>query len=469
MPNMNRQFPVNAALKRLVAAIQAAGGQPIAVGGCVRDALMGRPFHDVDIEVYGLPLSALQAVLDEYGSVVAVGRSFGVLKVTDANSKQVFDVALPRKENKSGQGHRGFIVESDENLSFAEASLRRDFTINSIGYDFESQKYLDPNSGQKDIQSGTLRHVSDAFSEDPLRVFRACQFASRLEFSMAAETTKKCIEMRPELDLLSKERIGGEFQKLLLGAKPSLGMECLRETRALELFPELGALIGCQQNPKWHPEGDVWIHNNMVIDEAALICRRENLDKQEALIILLGALCHDLGKPGTSRLEDGVIKSKGHEAAGEIPTRSLLNKWDIPDAMIEAIVPLVREHLKPFQLYAIRDKVSPAAIRRLSRRVNIRNLCLVSEADFLGRTTKEALSRIDPSSPWLLGKAKELSVENEPPKPLILGRDLMDAGHPPGPNLGKFLKATYEAQIEGFFDDKASGLKWALSKFPVGK
>lgn len=467
MASKSFQFPINDALNRLIQCIQTAGGKPVAVGGCVRDAVMGRAFKDVDIEVYQLPLDALQKSLDTFGSVVAVGKSFGVLKVTDPKSKQTFDVALPRTENKAGQGHRGFVVQTDQGLTFEQASSRRDFTINAMGYDFQSQKILDPHNGQKDIEDGVLRHVSSAFSEDPLRVFRGCQFAARFEFSMASETIEVCKSMRCELDALSRERIGEEFKKLVLGSKPSLGMELLQKTRALELLPEFEALIGCAQNPKWHPEGDVWVHNNMVADEAAIIVRREKLDPSEALIILLGALCHDLGKPSTSRLEEGVIKSKGHEAAGEAPTRSFFKRCLFPEALADEVVPLVREHLKPFQLYAIRDKVSNAAIRRLSRRVNIRRLCMVSEADFLGRTTPEALTRMDPSNPWLLQRAKELSVENEPPTALIQGRDLMLAGHPAGPNLGKILKAAYDAQIEGNFEDKKSALDWALKKYPV--
>ena len=163
------------ALEKLIRTIQSSGGRPIIVGGSVRDALLGLPAKDIDIEVYGLPTEVLEQQLQTIGSVHAVGRAFGVLKVTvEANEgNETFDVGLPRKENKEGRGHRGFLVTPDPNLSFAEASLRRDFTINAMGYDPIENQLLDPHQGQKDLEQRLLKHVSPAFSEDPLRVLRA--------------------------------------------------------------------------------------------------------------------------------------------------------------------------------------------------------------------------------------------------------------------------------------------------------
>src|SRR3989338_2589134 len=310
-------------LEKITQAILAAGGKPILVGGCVRDKLLGLASKDFDIEVYGLSLEQLEAALNRLGPVYAVGKSFGVFKLFN------FDISLPRTENKAGKGHKVFVVQSDSNLTFEQASKRRDFTINAMGIDLETGKLLDPHEGQTDLKNKILRHVSDAFEEDPLRVFRACQFAARFEFKIHHDTLQKCLALESELNTLPWERIGEEFKKLLLAQKPSIGLQALLDTRALSLFPELEALIGCQQDPAWHPEGDVWIHTLMVTDEAAKL--------SDSLMIRLAALCHDLGKPPTTQFEDGRWRSKNHEAAGAAPTKSFLDKLGIAQSEIDQI------------------------------------------------------------------------------------------------------------------------------------
>lgn len=457
----NLPFPSTLAFKRVCEAIIQAGGKPIAVGGCVRDFLLAIPIKDFDIEVYELPLEQLQQTLSKLGQVHAVGKSFGVLKVSlQDEPSTVFDVSLPRTENKQGRGHRGFVVETDENLTFEKASSRRDFTINAMGYDVSSDQLLDPHHGQADLENRILRHVSDSFSEDPLRVLRACQFAARFQMTIAPQTLALCQELQPELSTLPKERIFEEMKKLLLAPYPSLGIQALHDTGALALFPELLALQGCQQDPTWHPEGDVWVHTLMVVDQAARIKIRDQLSTEESLILMLGALCHDLGKPATTQFEDGRWRSKMHEPAGETPTRTFLERIGTPSALVEAVVPLVLEHLKPHQLYRERTKISDGAIRRLAARVNIERLCRVNEADSLGRTTEDALRGEEPASLWLLEKARNLSVHQNAPSPLLLGRHLLEHGYTPGPKMGKVLKKAYEAQLDGEFDTLEGALTW---------
>jgi tRNA nucleotidyltransferase (CCA-adding enzyme) len=433
-------------LENLAQAILNAGGKPILVGGCVRDRLMGVLSKDFDIEVYGLSLEKLEAVLNKLGPVYAVGKSFGVFKLFN------FDISLPRTENKQGQGHKGFVVQSDAHLTFEEASKRRDFTVNAMGINLETGDLLDPHHGQEDLKNKILRHVSDAFEEDPLRVLRACQFAARLEFKIHSGTLQKCHKLEPELKTLPKERIGEEFKKLMMAKKPSIGLQALLDTKALNLFPELKALIGCQQDPTWHPEGDVWVHTLMVTDEAAKL--------SDSLMIRLAALCHDFGKPLTTKFEDGRWRSKNHEAAGAAPTQKFLDRLGISQDDAHQIIPLVQDHLKPCQLYRVRDQVSKGAIRRLATRVNIENLCLVAKADFLGRTTEDAKTGEDPSSIWLLEEARKLAVATGAPEPILLGRHLLDLGHKPGPKMGKLLKQAYEAQLEGDFSDLNGALQW---------
>jgi len=436
------------------------------VGGCVRDHLLGLQPKDVDIEVYGIKLARLEEVLATIGSVHAVGRSFGVLKVRVGETD--FDISLPRLENKIGQGHKGFVVDTDRELSFGEASLRRDFTINAMGVNLLSQELLDLHGGVHDLENRTLKHVSSAFSEDPLRVFRACQFAARFEYEIHEDTIALCQTLKDELKTLPKERIVEEIRKLVLGTKPSFGLEALKATGAWYLFPELMALEGCQQEPEWHPEGDVWIHTKMVADAAAMIVRREKLEADEALLIVLGAICHDLGKPPTTKFEDGRWRSRGHESEGEPPTRALLQTMGFPEAIIEEIVPLVREHLKPHQLYRARDEISLSTVRRLASRVSIRRVCLVAEADFLGRTTPDALAGHDPSTAWLMQVAQSLDVAFKKPEPILMGRHLLEQGITPGPKMGELLKQAFEAQLDGEFGDLDGALEW-LAKSPLSQ
>ncbi|MEC8360093.1 MAG: hypothetical protein VXZ92_09950, partial [SAR324 cluster bacterium] len=282
-------------LTKLANAIHQQGGQPILVGGSVRDYLLGQIIpKDLDLEVYHLEANKLEMVLSQFGKVLRVGKSFGVLKLITEHAE--YDVSLPRRESKNGKGHKGFLVNADPRMTFEEASARRDFTINSIGFDPIHQLWLDPHHGQEDLKKGILRHVGPAFAEDPLRVLRGAQFAARLNFQLAPETLELCQTL--DLNELSRERLLGEFVKLLLRAeRPSIGLEILRQTKALRFFPELEALIDVPQDPTWHPEGCVWTHTLMVVDEAAKL--RVGEEKND-LFLMFGALCHDFGKPATT-------------------------------------------------------------------------------------------------------------------------------------------------------------------------
>lgn len=450
----------DAHLAALLTTIVDGGAYPILVGGAVRDHLSGLKAKDFDIEVYGLATEALEQILNAKFSVIAVGRIFGIFKVivTLNGEQKSFDVAIPRNENKSGSGHKGFVVATNPHMSFKEAASRRDFTINAMGIDWVTQTLLDPFGGENDLNIRTLRHVSPAFSEDPLRVLRAAQFCARFDLSLAEDTVLLCQKLKYELLTLSRERIFEELKKLLLAPKPSIGLEVLRATEALILFPELDDLIGCAQDPEWHPEGDVWVHSLMVTDQAARIAAA--LPEDERLIVMAGALCHDLGKPSTTLLKDGHIKSPGHEQAGLEPCLSLLTKMGFPKKWHDDIAKLVMEHLKPFQLYAKRDEVSDGAIRRLSTRVNVEHLLLVSKADFLGRTTKEALAGDDPSEPWLKEKLSELVGQSLKPTPILQGRHLMALGLKPGSHFGPILSQAFEAQLDGVFSTEEAGILW---------
>ncbi|MBQ1907091.1 MAG: tRNA nucleotidyltransferase, partial [Firmicutes bacterium] len=238
------------------------GGRAYYVGGFVRDAVLGIENKDIDIEVHGIEPADLFSLLSELGEPLSYGSSFGIYSVKGSG----IDVALPRTERATGRGHRDFEVFCDPYLGPEKAARRRDFTMNALMKDVLSGEILDFFGGMEDIRRGIIRHVDDrSFAEDPLRVLRAAQFAARFGFKVAPETVRLCSRM--DLTALSRERVEGEMRKALEKAeKPSVFFEFLRETGQLGFwFPELEALIGVEQDPRFHPEGDVWVHSMEVL------------------------------------------------------------------------------------------------------------------------------------------------------------------------------------------------------------
>jgi tRNA nucleotidyltransferase (CCA-adding enzyme) len=312
-----------------------------------------------------------------------------------------------------------------------------------------------------------LRAVSPAFAEDPLRVLRVCQFAARFDATVEEGTVTLCRSLVDEMRTLPTERFWEEVKKLLLKSKkPSRGLEAMREVGALSLFPELEALIGVPQDPVWHPEGCVWTHNNMVVDAAVRVLSEDGVtDEDERLVVLLGALCHDLGKPLVTEFKEGKDgprwRAHDHEEQGVEPTRSFLARIGCPPYLVEPVVAIVASHLKPFQMY--RDQASASAIRRLALKVNMTQLCRVARADFLGRTTPDALSCADsreiPDTVWFMEQASRLKVTMSAPAPIVMGRHLLEKGFIQGPKMGEMLKEIFQRQLDGEFEDLTGGLE----------
>ncbi len=437
-------------LRRLLERLRDAGGRPFVVGGAVRDFLLGRPLHDYDVEVFGLPADRLRGVLEQAGAVNAVGEAFTVFKLTGLDGVPgAVDVALPRRDSKAGPGHRGIAVAGDPHMSVEEAARRRDFTINAILFEPFAGGIVDPHGGAADLERRRLRAVDPTrFGEDPLRALRAVQLAARFELAVDPPTAALCASM--PLRELPRERVFGEIEKLLLQAsRPSIGLALLREWGQLEAVgPELLPLRETPQDPEWHPEGDVWTHTLQAVDEAAALV--SDLDHARALAVMLGTLCHDLGKPATTKLEDGRIRSRGHEEAGLPPTASLLERWNVHTLagfdVREQVLALVGNHLKPGQLYDDRERVSDGAIRRLARKCEPDLLYRVARADCLGRRP----GRFEPvAMEWFRDKVRALAVERQPPPPLLRGRDVLALGVPPGPEVGRIVRAVYERQLDG--------------------
>ena len=434
--------PSDELARAIALAVRQAGGRALVVGGWVRDRLLGIESSDIDLEVYGLSASHLRTLLHGFGRVDTVGAKFTVFKV------EGIDVSLPRRESKVAPGHRGFEVTGDPFMSVAEAARRRDFTVNAILWDPLTNEYLDPVGGRVDLDRKVLRAVDAAtFGDDSLRVLRALQFAARFEFVMDGATQSLCARL--PLDDLASERILGEFEKLVIGARrPSVGFALGRDVGVIaRLFPEMAALVGCQQDPDWHPEGDVWVHTLMVIDQARTMI--DDLGRGPRMAVMLGAVCHDFGKPRTTAWVDGRLRSLNHEAQGVPPAEAFLDRLDVHTLdgfdVRHQVLGMVQYHLAPGMWHLSPSPVSDGAFRRLAQKVDLELLARLARADCRGRTGTFDCSAMD----WFVGRARALGVEHRPPDPILKGRHLLALGLTPGPPVGRVLKEIYERQLDG--------------------
>lgn len=442
-------------------AIKDAGGRALIVGGAVRDEVLGIAAKDFDIEVYGLDPDKIEEIASEFGSVKDVGKAFGILKLQHEGGMEL-DISLPRTDSKIGEGHRGFEVKVDSTMSIAEAAKRRDFTFNALSKDPLSGKIFDPYGGVEDLRTHTLKVTDEErFRDDPLRLLRGAQFVGRFGLEAAPETLELFKSMVPELEQISKERVSEEWEKLLLKSKkPSKGLNLLREIGVVEkYYPELEVMIGCEQEFEWHPEGDVWTHTLLVVDGAKEILEMNELKGETARVVMLAALCHDLGKPPTTEFKEGRIRSHGHDVMGEEPSRRFLERIGTRKKDIEKVVKLVREHIWPTMNYVHqksattgKGSISDGAFRRLAKRLypaTIEELSYVVEADCKG-----VGPFLDPENPeqfllktveaygydagkWLREKAEEVGVYKEKPKPFVMGRELIELGYKPSSKEGE--------------------------------
>lgn len=442
-------------------------GRPRLVGGGVRDWLLGQEPKDFDVEVAGVDFDTLHRALVPFGATDVVGRSFGVIKVRSAGGSE-YDFSLPRRESKTGSGHRGFAVAPDPELSDAEAAARRDFTVNAIAYDPLTKTIIDPHGGQADLKAGVLRHTSAAFVEDPLRVLRAFQLAARFDFTLAPETAALCRSIVGSYGELPAERVWGEWDKWAAkSVKPSRGLAVLEETGWLQHFPEIAALRGTPQEPEWHPEGDVFTHTQLCLDALAAQREWQQSDPHRRKILMFAVLAHDFGKPSTTEHAErrGQLRwiSPGHEAAGGPIAEIFLRRIGAPLDLAPPVAALVVHHLAHHHGQA---EFTDTSVRRLARRLapaTIDDLTLVMRADHEGRPplrSPEALARID----QLQAKAHALAVENAAPRPLVLGRHLVALGRKPGPDFKPILDEAFEAQLDGVFSDEAGGVVWLTER-----
>lgn len=441
-------------LRRIEHTIRHGGGRVWLVGGCVRDLALGRQPRDLDLEVVGLPPGRVHALLAEHFSVQFVGQTFAVFKLQGLP----IDLSIPTRPRADTTSFPGLLRQADPGMPIDEALARRDFTINAMAWDPDTMEIRDPFNGRGDLEARILRHVSNRFAEDPLRVLRGMQLSARFDLTVAPETAALCRTLSQENQ--PSERLWEEWKKLLLqGRKPSLGLQFLRHCGWLRFYPELAALQGCPQDPIRHPEGDVWVHTLHCLDWFAT---ERTGDEPDDLVVGLGVLCHDFGKPITTREEYGHVTSRGHESEGAGPTRRFLERLTDRHDLIDEVVPLVCCHLRPRALHDA--DASDSAVRRLAKQVHrIDRLVRVARADHAGRPPKQFDGF--PAGEWLLTRAQRLAVDRQAPLPLVMGRHLLELGVQPGPEMGRLLDDCYEAQLDGDFGTLEEGLAYVKSRF----
>ena len=427
--------------RRVAVAVRQAGGRVLVVGGFVRDGMLGQPTGEPDLEVFGLSVRELERTLRPLGKVRRIGRAFPVLRIGGLG----LEVALPRRESKTGPGHLGFEVVVDPHLSFREAARRRDLTLNAMGLDPLTGELLDPYGGERDLAAGVMRATDPAkFPEDPLRGLRVAAFASR--FGFTADEGLHRLASGLDLSELSPERILDELGKILHGREPSRGFRFLAATGLLRFLPEVDTLRGTPQDPEWHPEGDVFEHTLLALDRAAELGPD---DPEARRTLLFATLCHDFGKPATTRRRRGRITAYAHDAAGGPVARRFLERLRAPRALAEEVEALTRRHLAP--AFYPRQGAKRAAYRRLARELaaagtTLESLLRVATADQLGRTTEAALAGRFPEGEVFRARAEAAGVFRGPPEDAVTGRHVLARNIPPGRAVGRILDRSREVQ-----------------------
>jgi len=444
-------FEMDLALSReIAAAVAAAGGRARYVGGFVRDGLMGVGCKDIDIEVYGLEPRRLRDVLADLGEVYDKGASFGVLGLRHSE----IDIAMPRTESRTGARHTDFDVSVDPFLSPERASRRRDFTVNAMMQDVLTGEILDFHGGRSDLAAGVIRCVCpQTFVEDALRVFRGCQFAARFGAEIDADTRRLCSEM--DVTALSVERVFGEMEKALLKAdRPSVFFRELRRMDHLkEYFPEVQAMIGVEQNPRFHPEGDVFEHTMLTLDCAAALRSRA----EWPLGFMLSALMHDIGKcVATQVQEDGRITAYGHEVLGLEMVERQLRRITNHEKLIAYVKNQTALHMRPNMLAGARSK------KKKTRQLFDLSLCpndliLLSRADASGKTDEPY---DEANEAWLRERLADYLDCLK--RPMVGGDDLIAAGLRPDARFSGLIHRARMLHFSGI--EKKQALKQVLSE-----
>jgi len=423
------------AAEKIVQMLTQAGHVAVYAGGCVRDALLQRPYPDVDIATSATP-DQVQSLFPKASD--PQGKAFGVIRLRI--DEHVFEIATFRVDGPYLDGRRPSSITF---TTAEEDAKRRDFTINGMFFNPLQNQLLDYVAGQADLSAKTIRAIGDPvsrFTEDRLRLFRAIRFAVQLEFEMEPATWRALIQLSPSSNVISPERVRDELIKIFTSPDPARGFDLLHQSGLLAVWiPELLEMRGCAQSPEHHPEGDVWVHTRLLLTHL----------KNPSPVLALSALLHDIGKPRTSKTDpDGRIRFFGHEGVGARMAEEILRRLRFPNDEINAITACIANHM------AFKDSPN-MRVSTLKR--------LLARPTFLEELE---LHRIDCSSchgqldihAFLTAKMTEFSQEEIKPKPLLTGNDLQQLGIKPGPSMGKILHQLMDEQLEGKFTDRDGAL-----------
>ena len=434
--------------------VRAAGGRAFFVGGYVRDQLMGLSGKDIDIEVFGITPLRLREALSGLGEVYDKGAAFGVLGLRHSD----LDIAMPRRESRTGDKHTDFDVSVDPFLSYEEASRRRDFTINAMMLDPLTGEIVDCWGGREDLSVPVIRHVSDeTFADDALRVFRGAQFSARLDAEIAPETMALCAGM--DVSFLSRERVYEELSKAMLkAARPSVFFRRLREMGHLnEYFPEVAQLIGVEQNPAYHPEGDVFEHTLLTLDRAAAL--RDQA--RERLNFMLAALLHDLGKYDATEIINGRVTSHLHPDTGVPLAENQLRRLTNNSRTIAYVKNMVWLHMRPNMMAYSQSK------KKKTRAMFDESLCpedliLLSRADAEG-----SLGTPYSEASWDFLWDRLADFRDCLTRPMVTGADLLRAGYRSGPDMKSLIKRARLLHFAGM--EKKRVLQTLIKETPPEK
>ena len=422
--------------RRIAECVRSAGGHTYYVGGCVRDAILNRESKDIDLEIHGIRPEQLEEILRTLGEPVIMGSSFGIMGLRHYD----LDIAMPRKDEKGSRGGKEFYDVVAPFVGTEKAARRRDLTMNALMQDVLTGEIVDHFGGVADLQNGVIRHVDDAtFAEDPLRVLRAAQFAARFQFTVAEET----VQLARKLDLsdIPRERIWGELEKALLKPeRPSVFFRVLREMNQLETwFPEMKQLIGVEQNPKFHPEGDVWNHTMLVLDLAAQLRGQA----KQPLEFMVSALCHDFGKITTTTKNDGRIQSIGHELEGVTLAETFLQRLTNETGVFKYVLNMVQLHMRPNQM-AEQRSAAKSMCKLFDSSVAPEDLILLAKADHCSRPDASPYEKTEMYLQDHLKLYRERMAQ-----PCVMGADLIQAGFRPGKAFKDALEYAHKLRLAG--------------------
>ena len=342
-------------IKLIAEKVKLAGGRLYLVGGAVRDKLLGKITHDEDYCVTGITAEEFEKMFPE---AHVRGKAFAVF---DIDGKEF---AMARTESKQGIGHKDFEIKTDPKITIEQDLARRDITINAIAKDVLTGEIIDPFNGQEDISNKIIRATTEHFKEDPLRVYRVARFAAQLRFEVENETINQMMELKDELNSLSKERVFTELNKALNTEKPSIFFDVLRNADLLDVhFKEIRDLIGAEQPVKYHPEGDAYNHTMLVLDMAAELTK--HLEENRKLEIRFSALVHDLGKGVTPK--EQYPHHYGHENTGAELVGVFGNKIKAPNNWIKCGKTACREHMRGGIFYKMKSATKVEFIERVDK------------------------------------------------------------------------------------------------------